>query len=62
MPRAAAIGLVLGEERHGLSAGLQALCRTNVRLPMTGRADSLNVSIAAGIMMYELVRRRLTEL
>ena len=27
-------------------------------LPMSGRADSLNVSVAAGVMMYELMRRR----
>jgi tRNA G18 (ribose-2'-O)-methylase SpoU len=28
-----------------------------VRLPMSGRADSINVSVASGVMMYELVRR-----
>ena len=36
---------------------MQTLCESTVRLPMTGRADSLNVGVAAGIMMYELVRR-----
>ena len=44
-------------ERSGLSHRLRSLCRTLVRLPMTGRADSLNVGVAAGVMLYELVRR-----
>lgn len=52
--------LVLGEEREGLSAGLRQLCTTLVRLPMPGRADSLNVSVAAGVMLYELIRRQTT--
>ncbi len=51
------IGLVVGEERAGLSERLRALCETTVRLPMTGRADSLNVAVAASVVMYELVRR-----
>ena len=57
MPADATIALVLGEERAGLSAELRSLCETSIRLPMTGRADSLNVSVAAGVVMYELVRR-----
>lgn len=51
------VALVLGEERSGLSEAMQRLCDTNVRLPMTGTADSLNVAMAASVMMYELVRR-----
>jgi TrmH family RNA methyltransferase len=50
--------LLIGEERQGLSTTAAALCDAMVRLPMSGRADSLNVAVAAGIMMYELVRRR----
>jgi TrmH family RNA methyltransferase len=50
--------LLLGEERKGLSADLQALAHTAVRLPMPGRADSLNVATAAAIMIYELLRQR----
>jgi TrmH family RNA methyltransferase len=49
--------IVLGEEREGLSLSLRRLCDGEVCLPMSGRADSLNVAIAAGVMMYELVRR-----
>jgi TrmH family RNA methyltransferase len=50
--------LVIGEERHGLSAPAREMCHDTVRLPMTGRADSLNVGVATGVMLYELVRRR----
>jgi len=52
------VGIVIGEERKGLSPRLSAMCRSTVRLPMTGRADSLNVGVAAGVMMYEIVRRQ----
>jgi TrmH family RNA methyltransferase len=52
------ICLAIGEERQGLSAGLTACCSTLLRLPLVGRADSLNVGIAAGAMLYELIRQR----
>ncbi|MFO0947366.1 MAG: RNA methyltransferase [Planctomycetota bacterium] len=55
------IALVLGEERSGLSNTLRDLCSLQVRLPMVGRADSLNVAVATGIVIYELVRRSLDE-
>ena len=58
LPSNSAMGLVIGEERTGLSHAMRALCQTTVRLPMTGSADSLNVGVAAGVMLYELVRRR----
>ena len=61
LPQANALALVLGEERSGMSERVRAICETSVRLPMTGRADSLNVGVAAGVMMYELVRRRSAE-
>ena len=51
------MALVLGEERAGLTPAGERLCDLSVQLPMTGRADSLNVAAAAGVMMYELVRR-----
>jgi TrmH family RNA methyltransferase len=58
LPASHNIALVLGEERGGLSPPLRAACQTMVCLPMTGRADSLNVSVATGIVLYELVRRQ----
>lgn len=57
LPAAARTGLIIGGERAGLSPRLLELCNEAVRLPMSGRADSLNVAVAAGVMMYEMVRR-----
>jgi RNA methyltransferase, TrmH family len=57
LPPEGEIALVIGEERSGLSEQLRALCKTTARLPMPGRADSLNVGVAAGVMLYELIRR-----
>jgi TrmH family RNA methyltransferase len=57
-PRPAALAIALGEERQGISPRLRGMCSTALRLPMTGRADSLNVAIAAGVMLYELVRQQ----
>jgi TrmH family RNA methyltransferase len=57
LPHGRPIALVIGEERAGLSHHQQLLCHTTVRLPMTGSADSLNVAIATGVVLYELVRR-----
>jgi TrmH family RNA methyltransferase len=59
LPPARSYAILLGEERAGLSAPMRRLCDCQVRLPMCGQADSLNVAVAAGVMMYELVRRRL---
>ena len=61
IPQGNALALVLGEERSGMSERARTLCGTSVRLPMSGKADSLNVGVAAGVMMYELVRRGLTK-
>ncbi|ACL25650.1 TrmH family RNA methyltransferase [Chloroflexus aggregans] len=48
--------LVLGSERQGLSDEQLAACDTVVRIPMRGRSDSLNLAVAAGILMYEITR------
>ncbi|MGQ0486573.1 MAG: TrmH family RNA methyltransferase [Hyphomicrobiales bacterium] len=50
--------LVMGSEGHGLSDGLAAACSTLVRIPMKGGAESLNVAVAAGLMLYEIGRGR----
>ncbi len=50
--------LLLGEERRGLTPGEEALCTHLARIPLRGRADSLNVAVAAGVMLYEVLRRR----
>lgn len=49
----------MGAEDTGISTEVMALCDTRVAIPMFGRIGSLNVSVAAGVMMYEVVRQRL---
>ncbi|AWM77636.1 TrmH family RNA methyltransferase [Phenylobacterium parvum] len=44
--------VLLGNEQQGLPPDMAALCDVNVKIPMRGRADSLNLSVAAGIMIY----------
>lgn len=50
--------LILGSEDKGISRELIALSDLQIRIPMTGKIDSLNVSVAAGILLYEMVRQR----
>jgi 23S rRNA (guanosine2251-2'-O)-methyltransferase len=51
--------LVMGAEDVGISPEVMALCDTRVSIPMFGHIGSLNVSVAAGVLMYEVVRQRL---
>lgn len=51
--------LVMGSEGPGLSAGLSAACTRLVKIPMAGRLDSLNLSVATGLMLYEIAKDRL---
>jgi TrmH family RNA methyltransferase len=44
--------IVMGPEQAGLSPELAAACDLNVKIPMRGRADSLNLAVATGIMIY----------
>ncbi len=44
--------ILMGNEQAGLTPELAALCDVNVKIPMRGRADSLNLSVATGIMIY----------
>lgn len=48
--------LVMGNEQQGLTAELAAACDTLVRIPQAGRADSLNLAVATGVMLYEIRR------
>jgi tRNA G18 (ribose-2'-O)-methylase SpoU len=51
--------LVFGHERTGVSPDLAAQVHTVIRIPMLGHKGSLNVATAAGVVLYELLRRRL---
>jgi TrmH family RNA methyltransferase len=52
------LAIVLGSEADGLTAAWRDPAVTPIRIPMHGIADSLNVSIAAAILLYEAVRQR----
>ena len=53
------VALVMGAEDTGISPEVLRLCDTKVAIPMFGHIGSLNVSVAAGVLMYEVVRQRL---
>jgi TrmH family RNA methyltransferase len=44
--------ILMGNEQQGLPPDMAALCDVAVKIPMRGRADSLNLSVATGIMIY----------
>ncbi len=54
--------LVMGTEGHGLSADAAALCDRLVKIPMVGKSDSLNLSIATALMLFEINRGNLGRL
>ena len=53
------VAIVMGAEDTGISPEELRLCDTMVSIPQFGNIGSLNVSVAAGVMMYEVVRQRL---
>src|SRR5690606_1607013 len=48
--------LLMGNEQQGLPDDLAAACDRLVRIPQAGRADSLNLAVATGVMLYEARR------
>jgi 23S rRNA (guanosine2251-2'-O)-methyltransferase len=52
------VAFVVGSEGQGLRRTVQEQCDVVVSLPMAGKVNSLNVSVATGIMAYELIRQR----
>ncbi len=53
------IGLVVGAEGNGVSRLVREKCDMIATIPMKGNIDSLNASVAAGVLAYEIVRQRL---
>lgn len=51
--------IVMGGEEHGVYPALMKICDEQFQIPMTGDFESLNVSVATGIILYEAVRQRL---
>ncbi|MBO0345643.1 RNA methyltransferase [Roseibium sp. CAU 1637] len=51
--------LVMGNEQQGLEQDLADCCKTLIRIPQTGQADSLNLAVATGVSLYEIRRNHL---
>lgn len=52
------VAIAVGSEKHGADDALLVAATHRVRIPMRGRANSLNVSVAAAVVLYEAVRQR----
>ena len=52
------IALIMGNESKGISDKLLSLSTQNIRIPMLGKTESLNVAIASAIILYEMFRQR----
>lgn len=52
------LALVIGNENRGMGRLIREKCDYLVKLPMLGRIQSLNASVAAGVLLYEIVRQR----
>ena len=52
------IGLVIGNEGKGVSRIVREACDMIASIPMKGDIDSLNASVACGVLAYEIVRQR----
>ena len=55
---ASKVALIIGNEEKGIGQLVKKSCDTLVTIPMSSKLDSLNASVAAGIMIYEVVRHR----
>lgn len=55
------VAIVMGAEDTGISEDVLRLCDKLVSIPVLGSIGSLNVSVAAGVMMYEVVRQRMAD-
>ena len=52
--------IVIGNEANGVEANIQNIADKKVKIPMLGKTESLNASVATGIVLYEYVRQKTT--
>jgi len=52
------VAIVIGSEAHGVCVEVASCATKKIKIPMCGKAESLNASVAGGIIMYEIFRRR----
>ncbi len=53
--------IVIGNEGKGVSRVIQKMCDEEINIPQIGRINSLNASVSAAILIYEVVRQRDTD-
>lgn len=58
----AKIAVLLGEEVHGITTTMRAQCDDLIEIPMVGKKESFNVSVATGIALYALTTARLDQI
>jgi len=52
------LALILGSEGEGINPDILTLCDETVKIPVYGEIESLNVSVASGVLLYEIIRQR----
>ena len=52
-------GIIMGSEGKGISPSIIKMCDTSAQIPIIGKTDSLNVSVACALFMYEAVRQKM---
>ncbi|MGF7436403.1 TrmH family RNA methyltransferase [Lentilactobacillus senioris] len=57
VPTGESFGLIMGNEGNGTSSEILAATTKNLYIPMNGKAESLNVAVAAGILMFQLTKK-----
>ena len=53
--------IVIGNESNGVSQEIQDMADEKAKIPMLGKTESLNASVATGIILYEYVRQKITK-
>ena len=53
--------IVIGNEANGVEEKIQNMADVKVKIPMLGKTESLNASVATGIILYEYVRQKINE-
>lgn len=53
------LGIVMGSEGRGINPSVIKICDESIKLPIIGEIESLNVSVACGAILYEIVRQRI---
>ena len=53
--------IVIGNEANGVSKEIQELSDIKIKIPMLGKTESLNASVATGIVLYEYVRQKISK-